>query len=115
MKAKKTLVVIMVCSLVFTFGTSAFAEDWGWYECTITKTGTGGSRFEVQLNGTKLSGASTASTIDAWFEFHPNVSSDISKVLIATILTAMSTGSKVEVLVIPGTTKSLYALYLLTN
>ena len=115
MKAKKTLIMIMVCSLVVTFGTSAFAEDWGWYECTITKTGTGGSRFEVQLNGTKMSGASTAATINGWFEFHPNVTDDISKVVIATILTTMSMGCKVEALVVPGTTKSLYALYLLPN
>ena len=106
MKAKKTLIMVLIFSLVVTFGTSAFAEDWGWYECTITKTGIGGSRFEVQLNGTKLSGASTAATIDQWFEFHPDVTDDISKVLIATILTSMSMGSKIEALVLPGTTRS---------
>ena len=114
MKTRKKLIMVMVFSLVILFGTNAFAEDWGWYECSITKTGTGGSRFEVKLNGTKIKGASTAATIDKWFEFHPNVSEDIRKVLIATILTAVSLDSKVEVLVIPDTTKSLYALYLLS-
>lgn len=115
MKAKKTFISVVGFVLLVMLGTSAMAEDWGWYKCTIVKTGTGGSRFEIKLNGAKFAGNSTATTINQWFEFHPDVSDSIAKVLIATILTAMSTGSQIEVLVVPGTTKSLYALYLASN
>jgi hypothetical protein len=115
MKAKKTLIIILVCSLVVAFGTSAFAEDWGWYECSIVKAGTAGARYRVLLNGTKTRGDSTAPTINQWFEFHSSVTGDNEKVMIATILSVLSMDSKVEALVIPGTRKSLYALYCLSN
>ena len=111
MKAKKTLIIIVVCSLVVVFGTSAFAEDWGWYECSIVSAGIGGARFLVQLNGTKISGNSTAPTIDQWFVFHSTITFSNKKVMIASILTALGADSKVEALVIPGTRESLYALY----
>ena len=115
MKVKKAVIMAMVCSFIIVLGANAFAEDWGWYECTVVRAGTGGARFEVKLSGTKTSGASTATTINKWYEFHENITADISRVVIATILTATSNGFKVEALVIPDRTKSLYALYLIPS
>ena len=115
MKTKRTLILVMVCSLVFAFGTSAFAENWGWYECSIVKAGIVGDSFKVQLKGTKIRGASTAPTISQLFEFHWRVMDGGEIVMIATILAAQSTNSKVEALVIPGNRKSLFALYCISN
>jgi hypothetical protein len=115
MKTMKTLIVVMVCSLVVTFGTSAFAEDYGWYECSIVKTGIGGSNYYVFLNGTKLSGASEAPTINTAFTFHPIVTDVQENQMIAAILTALNAGLKVEALVHPTITNSLYALYVRAN
>jgi hypothetical protein len=115
MKTQKAFIMFIVCFLVVTSGASAFAEDWGYYKCTITKAGPAGNDFRALLNCTKIRGASTAETIHQWFEFHPYVTDDAAKVMTATILCALSTGSKVEALVYPGTMKSLWVLYLLPN
>ena len=101
----------MVCGIFAFIGTSASAE-WGWYECTVSKAGVGGPRYEVNLSGSGIKG--TSGTVSGWFEFHPEVQSQ-ANVMIANILTAISMDYKVEVLLDPEITQSLYAVYLLPN
>jgi len=116
MNAKKILIMAMVCSLFVVFGTSAFAGEWGWYECTVTHAGVlGDGHYRIILNGTKMRGSATVETIDRKFDFHPDLTKDTQKLMYATILTALSTGSKVEALVDPTERVSLYALIAISN
>jgi hypothetical protein len=108
MKIKKIFLLSVVCVVTFLSVTDAFA--WGWYKCTVARAGVGGVRFEVQLSGTGISG--TSGSVNQWFEFHPDVTDEMRRFMVASILAAMNMEIQVEVLVIPGTTQSLYALYL---
>jgi hypothetical protein len=94
------------------FSTNALADDWSWYECSVTKMGVGGGRYEFKLSGTKLIDSMPGpNTINQWFEIHPD-SIQLQKEVLAIILTAVSTGKKIEVLVLPTITKSIYAVYM---
>jgi hypothetical protein len=50
-------------------------------------------------------------TVNTYYEVHPS-SIQLQKEILAIALTAVSLGKKVEVLLIPEITKSIYALYL---
>jgi len=108
MHSKKVLLatVFVVFAL---FGSTAAATDWAWYECTITKIGIGGGRYEFQISGTGISG--TTGEISGWYEIHPNAL-DLQKEILAVVLTAISLDKKVEICLQPGVTKSIYAIYM---
>ncbi len=107
---KRILVPIIVAAIcLFSAATSA-ADNWQWYECTVIEFGVGGGRYEFMLSGNNTSGG-TPSAINSWFEIHPS-SENLKKEILAVVLTAVSLGKKVRVLLIPEVTKSIYALYL---
>ena len=108
---RKRILISIIVAAVCLFGTAASAADnWQWYECTVTKIGVGGGRYQFQLQGNNMYGG-LPSSVNKWFEIHPN-SALLQKEILAVVLTAVSLGKKVEVLLIPEVTKSIYAIYL---
>ena len=112
MRFKKTLFIITLFTAVCLFGSVASAEDWSWYECDVVKMGIGGGRYIFTLSGTKMYPAMPGpASINSYYEIHP-ASIQYQKEILAIALTAVSLGQKVEVLLIPEITKSIYAFYL---
>ena len=111
MRLRKLNLTIMVFAAVFLIGSVASAENWSWYECDVVKMGMS-TRYEFQLSGTKMySSMPGPATINKWFEIHP-ASVSCKKEVLAVVLTAISLGKKVEILVDPDVTKSIYAIYM---
>jgi len=111
MRTKKVLLVVAILSTVFLFATSAFAE-WGWYTCTIEQSGYAGGRYLIRLSSCTGTRGTAGTTPDSWKEFYASVSDSGENIMIANILTAISMGVQVDVLIDPDVRASLYALYL---
>jgi hypothetical protein len=110
MKISKRLLTWTIFAAICLFASSALADNWQWYECSVVKAGVGGGRYEFLLSGTNMYGGSP-SGINSWYEIHP-ASAQQQKEILAILLTAASLGKKIEVLMIPEVTKSIYAIYL---
>ncbi len=108
--SKRILISIIVAAVCLFSSAASAADNWQWYECTVIEFGVGGGRYEFHLSGTNMYGGSPGG-IDTWFEIHPS-SAQLQKEIMAVVLTAVSLGKKVKVLVIPEVTKSIYAIYL---
>lgn len=107
---KKRMLISIIVTAICLFASGALADNWQWYECSIAKAGVGGGRYEFMLSGTNMYGG-YPSGINSWYEIHP-ASAQQQKEVLAILLTAASLGKKVEVMLIPEVTKSIYALYL---
>jgi hypothetical protein len=112
MKSRILISLLTFFAAIFFTGTAAYSENWCWYECDVSKLGVGGTRYEFRLSGTKIgTSSSCVATINNWYEIHAN-SLQLKEEILTIMLTAVSLGKKVEVLVIPDTKKSIYAIYL---
>ena len=108
---RKRILISIIVAAICLFGSVASAVDnWQWCECSVVRVGVGGGRYEFLLSGNYMQGSGS---VNAWFEIHP-ASAQFQQEILAIALTAVSLGKKVEVLLIPGVTKSIYALYLVT-
>ncbi len=107
---RKRILISMIVAAICLFSSSVpAAENWQWCVCDVLKMGVGGGRYEFQLAGTYKYGPGA---VNAWFEVHPS-SAQLQKEILAIAMTAVTLGKKVEVLLIPGVTASLYAIYLI--
>lgn len=117
MKNRKQILISIIFAAICLFSSIALAADnWQWYECTVTKVGAGGGRYEFLFLGTNMYPDTPASGYNGpiggtWYEIHPS-STQLQKEILAVVLTASSLGKKVEVLLIPEVTKSIYAIYM---
>jgi hypothetical protein len=107
-KRMSTLIIIAAIGLFSSIASAA--DNWQWYECSVLKVGVGGGRYEFQLSGTNMYSGSPGS-ISAWYEIHPG-STQLEKEILAIVLASVSLGKKVQVLLIPELTQSIYAIYL---
>ena len=105
---RRILISIIVAAICLFSGAASAADNWQWCECDVVKVGVGGGRYEFLLSGNYKSGTGS---VNAWFEIHPS-STELKREILAVALTAASLGKKVEVLLIPEVTQSIYALYL---
>jgi hypothetical protein len=105
---KRILIWIIVAATCLVSGAASAADNWQWCECDVVKTGIGGGRYEFLLSGSFMNGSGTVS---GWYQIHPS-SAQLQKEILAVALTAVSLGIKVEVLLIPDVTESIYAFYL---
>jgi hypothetical protein len=112
MRLKKALFIMTLFTAVCLVGSVASGENWSWYECDAVKMGVGGGRYIFTLSGTKMfPNMPGPASVNTYYEVHPS-SIQLQKEILAIALTAVSLGKKVEVLLIPEITKSIYALYL---
>jgi hypothetical protein len=105
---KRILISIIVAATFFFSSAASAADNWQWCECDVVKTGIGGGRYEFLLSGNYLTGGGS---VNGWYQIHPSCA-QLQREILAVALTAVSLGLKVEVLLIPGVTESIYALYL---
>ena len=106
---KWILISIIIAAIGLFSSIASAADNWQWCVCDVLKVGVGGGRYEFLLSGNYKSGGGS---VNAWFEVHPS-SAQFQKEILAIALTAVSLGKKVEVLLIPGVTASVYAIYLI--
>jgi len=105
---KRILISTIVVALCLFSAAASAADNWQWCECTVVKVGIGGGKYEFLLSGNYMNGIGL---VNAWFMIHP-ASEMLRNEILAVALTAASLGKKVEVLLVPGVTESIYALYL---
>lgn len=105
---KRILISIIVAAICLFSLTASAMDNWQWCECTVVKVGIGGGQYEYLLSGNYTSGTGS---VNGWFRIHPS-SARLQRDILAVALTAVSLGKKGEVLLIPGVTDSIYALYL---
>ena len=106
---RKRILISIIVAAICLFSSAASA-NWTWYECTVTHLGVGGNRYEFRLSGNTMYGGSP-SVINSWYEIYPDCAITQKEVLVI-VLTAISLGKTVEVLLEPGVVKSIYAIYL---
>lgn len=110
MKTGKKLFLVLMFGWVALFSTTASAQ-WCWYRCTIDSAGPEGADFfYVTLTGNEINGTTSLSGD----RFSPFVwlTKDQKNVMIATILSAVTAGKTVDVLVYIGIEPSLFAVYI---
>ena len=105
---RQILISIIVAAICLFSAAASAADNWQWCECTVVKAGIGGGKYEFFLSGNYTNGIGS---VNAWYQIHP-ASEMLRNEILAVALTAASLGKKVEVLLIPGVTESIYALYL---
>lgn len=89
---KKALVAVLLCVMGLTALAIGNAEA-GWYTCTIQKIGSSDTTYLVSASDT----AANASFMNRWFVI--DKSQGMEKQMLATILTAFSNGSNVDLYV----------------
>ncbi len=83
---KKVLVVMVLCVMGLTALSIGNADAAPWYTCTITRVGVTGTSYYAMLSDTN----STPAFSNRFFVLDPTM----GKELLATVLTAFSSGSK---------------------
>jgi hypothetical protein len=84
--------------------------NWGWYRCNIEKAGPYSSTFNVYLTET---GSSIFT--NKQFTFYSTIDAESQKRMIATFLTAISSGKQVDVMLYSTYNASIYGVYIVVQ